>query len=105
VPGSHAIRFEELPWLAVSAHARQKRIVSEDRIVRLLELEQGFQEVDWCCNSHIGYVISGELQLNFITHNESFHSGDALILAGGDDGKHKATVVEGPVVLFLVEPA
>ena len=98
-----AIRFDTLPWETVSAHARQKQFASEGRSVRLLELEEGFCESDWCRRSHTGYVIEGELRVQFVDDSVTLKPGDALVLLGGEAGRHKAEVNRGPVMLFLVE--
>jgi hypothetical protein len=103
--GYYSIEFSNLPWEPVSKHARQKCVVIQERVVRLLELEEGFQEVDWCHKSHVGYVVDGRLRLDFVDHSEILQGGDGVVLAGGEEGKHKAAVVCGPVTLFLVEPA
>jgi hypothetical protein len=105
VSGGYPIQFRQLPWETVSEHARQKRIAVQDRIVRLLKLDDGFRDLDWCRKSHVGYVIDGELRIDFVDRSETLASGDGLALAGGEEGKHKAAVVRGPVTLFLVEPA
>jgi hypothetical protein len=105
VSGDHFIQFESVPWRSVSEYAREKRIVANDRVVRILELATGFHEPTWCCNPHIGYVVAGELQLVLENRTESLRAGDAMVLAGGENGKHKAEVRVGMVTLFLIEPA
>ena len=101
--GGHAIRFDELPWEPLGEHARQKQIVAQHRTVRLLQLDDGFHEPDWCRKSHLGYVVAGELQLTFADRAETVRTGDALILTGGVEGRHRAAVVRGPVTVFLIE--
>ena len=93
-----------MPWKPLGAHAREKRLAAHDRVLRLLQLDEGFQEDDWCRKPHTGFVIEGEFQIQLTGRFETLRAGDALNLAGGENEKHKAVVVRGPVTLFLVEP-
>jgi quercetin dioxygenase-like cupin family protein len=69
--------------------------------IRLVEFAPGFHEIDWCQKAHIGYVLAGQLEIEFIDAVERFSAGDALMISANDT--HRARVVEGPVRLFLVE--
>jgi hypothetical protein len=98
------VQFEAVPWETVGHHARQKRVAVENRVLRLLELADGFQETEWCCGAHVGFVVAGELHLTFIDRTEVLRAGDGLVLNGGKEGRHRVTVVNGPVTFFLIEP-
>jgi hypothetical protein len=97
------IRFDQIPWEFLTEDSRQKRVVSHDRVLRLLELRRGFEESEWCRRSHAGYVVEGELQIQFDGSFTRLCAGDAIDLEGGEEGRHRASVVLGPVLLFLVE--
>jgi hypothetical protein len=97
------IQFNTASWEVVNSHVRQKRIVADNCVVRWLELASGFREHEWCCKDHVGYVIDGALSVEFADRIETLHPGDGFVLNGGDDGRHKATVIRGPVTWFLVE--
>ena len=102
---STIVEFDALPWEIAGEHVRQKKFVVRDRVIRLLELSDGFAEADWCWRAHDGYVLSGELQLTFTDRSVVFGAGNGLHLGGSESEKHKAAVIHGPVLLFLVEPA
>jgi hypothetical protein len=100
---SSIIQFDTISWEIANNHVRQKRIVAGDCVVRLLELASGFQEYEWCCKRHVGYVVDGDLRVDFPGRDETLRCGDGFVLTGGNEGRHKATVLRGPVTLFLVE--
>jgi hypothetical protein len=101
---SAIIEFNTFPWEVLGQYVRQKKVVIEDRVLRLLELTDGFAEADWCCRAHDGYVVTGELQLTFSERSTVLGPGSGLHLDGCPSDRHKASVIHGPVLLFLVEP-
>ena len=94
-------QFDQVEWQQVGEFARQKLIQLEDKRIRMLELSAGFREAEWCDRGHIGYVISGELQMEFPESNASYSEGDGLFLLPGQ--KHKASISQGTTQLFLVD--
>jgi hypothetical protein len=97
------VDFDAMPWEILSTNSRQKRVVLNGRVLRMLEFDDGFVEAEWCRRTHLGYVVTGELQVLFADSATTWRPGDALVLVGGDEGRHRARVVHGPVRLFLVE--
>ena len=97
------ICLEDISWTEPASNVRYKAALFGNRKVRLVEFATGFAEAEWCCAGHIGYVLSGRLEVEFSDSTEVFEAGD--IVAIGKDDKHRARVVEGPVRLFLVEEA
>ena len=93
------LNFEELEWEQLNEFAKQKEIVTERRQLRLLELSPGFHEPDWCLRSHIGFVIQGELEIEFEDGKELFTAGNGMNIERGR--KHKASQTKGTVRLFL----
>lgn len=58
------------------------RLLNDGRTVRLLEISPEWNEEGWCKKEHTGYVLSGELRLDFrsknrkallIKHGQSFY--------------------------------
>jgi hypothetical protein len=97
------VDFDAMPWEILSPKSRQKRVVLNGRVLRMLEFDDGFMESEWCRRTHLGYVVAGELQVLFADSATTWRTGDALVLEGGDEGRHRASVVRGPVRLFLIE--
>jgi len=79
-----------------------KAIQSQDKCVRLLHLVDSFTELDWCTKGHIGYVLKGEMILDFIGHKVNYRLRDAFIIKEGETSKHKAIVEYGKFVKLLL---
>jgi len=99
------IDFPTLPWAKVEergAAGRVKKQVSGDgQAIRILEVSQRWKELDWCTKTHVGYVTSGKLMLEF--------AGQRSITVGRGQGfwiprgcAHKASC-KRTTTLFLVD--
>jgi len=99
----YRIDFEAMPWETSEPGVRQKAVQRNGQRLRLVEFIRGEIEPDWCTAGHIGYVLAGEMRIDFdgcVTH---FFSGDGLIIPEGQDSRHKVLVVSEVVKLVLVE--
>lgn len=99
------IDFGSLPWQTPLPGARYKASQHGNRRIRLVEFTKGFVEPDWCTKGHIGYVLSGEMDVDFDGQVVRFSAGDGLVIPGGEENRHKATVITDVVTLILVEDA
>jgi quercetin dioxygenase-like cupin family protein len=90
-----------LPWIEPTAGVRFKSADRDGHRVRLVEFASDFSEAEWCRDAHIGYVLTGCLEILLAGGAEVLSAGDALMIGAGE--LHRARVVEGPVRLFLVE--
>ncbi len=97
------VDFDATPWTSALPHMRDKVCVHGDKRLRLLEFEREFVEPDWCTRGHIGYVVSGEIELTFADHVETLKAGDGLFIPEGEAGKHMPKALSETVLLFLVE--
>jgi len=77
----------------------------DDRRLRLVEFTKEFIEPDWCTKGHIGYVLEGQMDVDFAGHVVHFSAGDGLFIPAGEEARHKATVITDLVKLILVEDA
>jgi quercetin dioxygenase-like cupin family protein len=71
--------------------------------VRLVEFTSEFVEREWCDKGHTGFVVAGELEIDFSGHVVRFPEGSALLIPAGSHHRHKARVLTPRVCLFLVE--
>lgn len=97
---SHRIDFSKAEEKAASFN-RGRTIEQDGKRFRLAEFDAGFVEEEWCRKAHSGYVLQGELEIEFETGREQFLPGDALSIPPGEN--HRAHVAKGTVRLFLVE--
>ena len=99
------IDFASLDWQDALPGARFKAVQRSGRRLRLVELTRGFVEPDWCVKGHIGYVIAGQMDVDFDGNVIRFSAGDGLFISAGPKSRHKASVLTDVAKLILVEDA
>lgn len=92
-----------MAWTSPREGVRFKTYKQADQQLRLVEFTKEFIELDWCQKAHTGYVLEGEMVIDFNGKLTPFKAGDALIIPQGDEHKHKAHVTSERVMLFLAE--
>lgn len=97
------IPFDALDWQDGISGARFKVFQRGNKRLRLLELTSGFVEPDWCENGHAGFVVQGELEIDFRGDIVRCPEGSGLFIPAGAANAHKASPVTPTVLLFLVE--
>ena len=85
------IDFGSLSWQTPLPGARYKASQQGNRRIRLVEFEKGFVEPDWCMKGHVGYVLSGEMDVDFDGQVVRFSEGDGLMIPRGEENRHKAS--------------
>ncbi len=95
------IPLTTLPTHEPAVGLRTQTAQHAGRQLRLVEFAPGFHESEWCGRSHIGYILTGRLEIEFADGVEVYSTGDVLMVEAGD--MHRARVVEGPVRVFLLE--
>lgn len=99
------IDFGSLEWHVPLPGARCKASQQGNRRIRLVEFTKGFVEPDWCRKGHMGYVLDGQMDVDFDGQVVRFSAGDGLAIPAGEGYRHKATVITDVVRLILVEDA
>lgn len=100
------IKFEDLEWNKPKEGVGQK-IYTDGKIrIRLLRFNEGFIEEDWCTKGHIGYVLDGEMRIDFNGEIKKYSKGDGLWIIKGENSRHKVMIEKGKqieLVLFESE--
>jgi len=102
---NYVIDFELLPWVEPVPGMRFKAFVQGQKKMRIVEFTEEFVEPDWCINGHIGYVIEGEMEVEFEGAVRKYKAGDGLFIPKGDENKHRHYSTIKAVTLFMVEDA
>ena len=98
------IHFDSMPWeQSNTAGVRSKTLVRAGRKLRLVEFTNEFVEKDLCRKEHIGYVLEGEIEIDFNGKVETYKPGEGVFIEGGEGSKHKAKCTGSRVKLILVE--
>ena len=100
-----AVNFDELQWESPLPGARYKSFTRDGKILRMVEFTQEFVEPHWCEKGHIGFVWSGELEIDFKGKVVRYPEGTAILIPAGAAHAHKGRSVTPVVRLFLVEDA
>lgn len=100
---SRRIDFANIPW-AITPGVKVKAYEGQAYKIRIIEFNEDFVEEDWCQNGHYGYVLDGEMNIDFNGDIIHYRKGDGLYIPAGSEDKHKAIIAKGKFVrLLLVE--
>ena len=99
------IDFGALDWQSPLPGARFKSYEQAGRTLRLLELTEDFVEPEWCTKGHIGYVLEGQMEVDFDGEVVRYSAGDGIFILPGEEHRHLAKVLSEVVRLILVEDA
>ena len=92
-----------MDWESPQPGVRYKKYTYDNKQIRLVEFDNTFVEQLWCLIGHIGFVIEGEIEIDFNGQIISYKPGNAIFIPVGEENKHKLKVVSDKAILFLVE--
>jgi len=101
--GQYKIDFESMTWETPADDIRFKSYEQGGRKLRLVEFAKEFVELDWCAKGHIGYVLEGQMEIDFNGKVIQFGPGEGVFIPAGEEHKHKAKVLTKVVKIILVE--
>jgi len=97
------VDFESMAWESPAEGVRFKAYEQGGRKLRLVEFAKEFVEPDWCTKGHIGYILEGEVEIDFDGNVIVFSPGDGVFIPAGEEHKHKGRVLTDKVKAILVE--
>ncbi len=101
--GKYKIDFESMEWEVPADGVRFKAYEQGDRKLRLVEFGREFVESDWCTKGHIGFILEGQIEIDFNGNVIVFGQGDGVFILAGEKHRHKARVITDKVKAILVE--
>jgi mannose-6-phosphate isomerase-like protein (cupin superfamily) len=96
------IQFSTIPWASPMKGVRHKVKPVGDKKLRLVEYTQEM-EPHWCERGHTGYILDGQMEIEFEEGVHTFKAGDGVNIPNGPEHKHRAKVVSGVVRAFFIE--
>ena len=99
----YKIDFESMQWESPGFGVRFKVFQQDGRKLRLVEFSKEFVELDWCTYGHIGFVLEGQIEIDFDGKVITFGPGDGLFIPSGQEHKHKGKVLTDLVKVILAE--
>lgn len=97
------VDFESMAWETPAPGVKFKAYEQGGRKLRLVEFSKEFVEPDWCRKGHIGYILEGQVEIDFDGKKEVFGPGDGIFIPAGEKHKHKGRVLTDTVKIILVE--
>ena len=101
----YRVDFKSMHWETPADGVRFKAYEQGGRKLRLVEFTKEFVEPDWCSKGHIGYILEGQLEIDFGGKVIVFGPGDGVFIPAGEKHKHKGKVLTDKVKAILVEEA
>jgi len=95
--------WDAIAWETPAPGVRTKTVVRGGKKLRLVEFGRDFVEPEWCTRGHAGLVLEGEMDLNVDGNIVKLRAGDAVLLPGGAEHRHKHHATIATTRLFLVE--
>jgi quercetin dioxygenase-like cupin family protein len=101
----YRIDFESMEWEEPTDGVSFKAYEQGSKKLRLVEFSKEFVEPDWCTKGHIGYILEGQMEIDFDRKKEIFGPGDGVFIPAGQEHKHKGRALTEKVKAILVEEA
>ena len=101
----YRVDFKSMHWETPVDGVQFKAYKQGSRRLRLAEFTREFVEPDWCTKGHIGYILEGQMEIDFGGKVIVFGPGDGVFILGGEEHKHKSRVLADKIKAVLVEDA
>ena len=97
------VDFDSMEWQSRREGARFKLYREGSRQLRLIEFTSGEGDPNWCSNGHIGFVLSGSLEIDFGGKVVSYKEGDGIFIPSGTANGHRGHSITPGTRLVMVE--
>jgi quercetin dioxygenase-like cupin family protein len=94
--------FEELVWVSPIAGVRHKYMDQDKLRLRLVEYSQDMPP-HWCEKGHYGYLIEGQMEIEFENSSIIYKPGDGIFIPDGPEHKHCGRVLSEKALVFFME--
>ena len=98
---NYLINFKNMDWERPAQGIRQKIFIRDNKRIMLVEFSENFIDTEWCKNRHIGYIVEGNITIDFNGKLIEFKSGDGIFIPEGEDNKHKGIIAKGKKALIV----
>ncbi|MCP4438118.1 MAG: hypothetical protein GY810_04170 [Aureispira sp.] len=98
----HIIKFEDISWEKPAKGVLQKVYINDSNKMRIVRFQDDFVEAEWCLKGHAGFVLNGEMKIDFNGTIQTYKKGDGLWIEEGESSKHKVLIEKGEEVELLL---
>jgi glyoxylate utilization-related uncharacterized protein len=99
---NYLIDFKNMECETPAPGVRYKAYTRGNHKMRLVEFTGEFVEDDWCTKGHVGYILEGNLLIDFNGRLSTFRAGDGFFIPEGEESKHKGKVAKGEKALIIL---
>jgi hypothetical protein len=100
---AYKVDFEALSWQTPEPGMRSKTYKKGKKQIRLVEFTDQYFDPNWCTRGHVGFMLEGEMDINFNGRPMTFRKGDGLLIPAGEKNKHMVKVHTGQALVVLIE--
>ena len=98
----HKINFNNIDWETPIQGVKSKTYKYANKQIRLIEYTKDML-LHWCQKGHYGYIIEGELEIEFTNEKIKFKKGDGVFIPDGAEHKHRGRAITETVKVIFVE--
>jgi quercetin dioxygenase-like cupin family protein len=98
----YKIDFAKIDWESSIAGMRHKYIDQGGQRIRLVEYSKEMPP-HWCEKGHYGYLIEGQMEIEYENANIIYNPGDGIFIPDGPDHKHRGKALTEKVLIFFME--
>ena len=102
MPIHYKASFPTLPRQSPMKGVRHKDIDQNGIRMRLVEYTEEMP-LHWCEKGHYGYVIEGELEIEFENGKVKYEKGDGIFIPDGPDHRHRGKALTEEALIFFIE--
>jgi quercetin dioxygenase-like cupin family protein len=94
--------FDKLEWESPIKGVRHKYMDQNNLRIRIVEYSKEMP-LHWCEKGHYGYLIEGQLEIEYENEKIVYRSGDGIFIPDGFDHKHRGKALTEKVLVFFME--
>ena len=94
--------FDKLDWDSPLEGVRHKFIDQNNLRIRLVEYSKEMTP-HWCEKGHYGYLIEGQLEIEYENGKIVYKPGDGIFIPDGSDHRHRGKALTERVLVFFIE--
>jgi quercetin dioxygenase-like cupin family protein len=98
----YKVDFEKLEWESPIDGVRHKYIEQNNFRMRLVEYSKEMP-LHWCEKGHYGYLIDGQMQIEFAESKIIYNQGDGIFIPDGHEHRHRGKTISDKVLVFFIE--
>jgi mannose-6-phosphate isomerase-like protein (cupin superfamily) len=102
---TYRVPFGDLPWQTSPAGLRFKAHTFGDSRLRVIEITPAVAHPQWCVAGHVGYVLEGDVEIEFDHRVEHYRPGDGVVIPAGEADRHRPRALSPRVRIVFVEAA